>query len=47
MKKRNMYIVREKRQDPFADDLHDKGILVSLACQYPSHLTIRTLELDP
>ncbi len=43
----NVYIIGEKRQDPFSDDLHDKGVLVSLTCQYSSHLTICTLMLDP
>ncbi len=40
----NMYIIGEKRQDPFSDD---EGVLASLTCQYSSHLTICTLKLDP
>ncbi len=43
----NMYIVREKRRDPFLYDLHNEGVFVSLACQYSSHLNIHTLKLDP
>ncbi len=41
----NMYIIGEKRQNPFSDDLHDEGVFVSLTCQYSGHLTIHTIKL--